>query len=147
MNLQSVKALEDCNHKRPNITVKTNEYYHVLNFNNAINTQIHNFGWDKTRLFKPVTKDNFDFKLIKYNYNSGKYYPYFTNEDILHYRSVENIKKNKASHKNELFSPKHVKKLEIEKPKYKKLQNKKLKIKGKKENPEIKKRFFCCYVQ
>ena len=137
MNLQSVKTLEDCNHKRPNITIKTDEYYHVYNYNKAINSQIYKFGWDKTRLFKPVTKDIFNFTLIKYNYSSGKYYRYFTKHDIKHFESLEITKKN------EIFSPKPVKKLEIEKQN-RKQKNKKTKIKIK---IKIKKRLFCCSIQ
>ena len=68
MNLESVGTLEDRNRKRPNLRIKTDQHYHVFNYNNAISSQIHNFGWDKTRLFKPVTKDTFNFELqIKRN--------------------------------------------------------------------------------
>ena len=49
MNLQSVNSLKEHNLKRPNITVKTTEYYHVLHYKKAI-IQIENFGWNKTRL-------------------------------------------------------------------------------------------------
>ena len=138
MNLQSVKALEERNRKCKNISIKTNEYHHVLNYNRAINSQIQNFGWNKTRLFKPVTKDSFDFALIKYDYGSGKYYQYFTKEDILQLESLERNKKNKSPKSIELFSPKPVKKLEIENRK---------KENCKKRNIKFKKKLFCCTIQ
>lgn len=138
MNLQSVKTLEDCNRKRPNITIKTDQHYYVFNYNNAISSQIHNFGWSETRLFKPVTKDVFNFELVKYDFGSGKYYQYFTKEDIKHYESFGITKKNKSPERIQLFSPKLVKNFEIEKE---------AKQKNEKRNKKIKKRFFCCSIQ
>ena len=151
MNLESVGTLEDRNRKRPNLRIKTDQHYHVFNYNNAISSQIHNFGWDKTRLFKPVTKDTFNFELVKYDFGSGKYYQYFTKEDIKHYESLGISKKNKSPERIQLFSPKPVKNFEIEneaKQKKEKIKNEKMKkIKNEKRNVKIKKRFFCCSIQ
>ena len=163
MNLESERTLEDRNRKRPNIRIKTDQYYHAFNYNNAISSQIHNFGWDETRLFKPAVKNSFNFELVKYDFGSGKYYQYFTKEDIKHYESLGITKKNKSPERIQLFSPKPVKKFEIEKKskqkkeKMKNTKNEKInekrnektneKRKNKKINVKIKKRSFCCSIQ
>ena len=142
MNLESVETLEDRNRERPNLRIKTDQHYHVFNYNNAISSQIHNFGWDETRLFKPATKDAFNFELVKYDFGSGKYYQYFTKEDSKDYESLGITKKNKSPERIQLFSPKLVKNFEIKKEaKQKKEKTKKTK------NVKIKKRFFCCSIQ
>ena len=66
MTLDSENAIEKNNHfKKPQLVVDTEEPYHIYNYKIAIHSQIHDFGWDKTRYFLPKKKDNFDFDLLK----------------------------------------------------------------------------------
>ena len=75
--------------KRKSLTINTSAAFDKYKYSNALNSQRTKFGWNLKREFKPNTRYEFDFNLMKYDFKTGNYYNYSEN--------FHNQKRNKKS--------------------------------------------------
>ena len=63
--------------KKQTLTVDTNFDYFKYNYEKAIHNQRTHFNWNQKRMFIPQCKSDFDYKLMKYDFDTGKYLRYY----------------------------------------------------------------------
>ena len=68
--------------KKHSLTVDTNYVYFKYNYEKAINNHRVHFNWNQKRMFIPKCKTEFDYKLMKYDFDTGKYLRYYNNFEI-----------------------------------------------------------------
>ena len=85
------------NSKKQTLTVDTNFDYFKYNYENAIHNQRTHFNWNQKRMFIPKCKTDFDFKLMKYDFDTGKYLRYYDSFEI------EKVEKETNSFENNKY--------------------------------------------